>query len=452
MSDFRCEHWEMSKSPSIERIEAQALRRQQFAFCLLTASLLAALLLLHSHFSFLLGEPSESVILILSAAVLVKMLECAWLWRRKEGISERSANIATVISIPAILGLTTVLAFLTDRDEVPYFVLLAIPILQCAYRFNFLSTVLTIGVSIGLIFAWSQHFFALHPPPRPTEFLEAGMISVIFCLMGTLVWFLVHQLEVKQAKLYRNMMALEAAREKLLKEERLAAVGRLASGVAHEIRNPVGMIASSLATASDPTTDPSDREEMFTIASREAKRLEVLTNDFLHYARPSVPERCPYPVNDIISHVVSMTRMRASERSIEVFGDVCDEVAADVDALQIESALLNLGINAIDATPDGGRITFRSHYDESMLVVDVENSGTAIAEHHLPRIFEPFFTTKRGGTGLGLAIGRTVARSHGGDLWVSQNLNGAVIFSMTFRLRSSQEEIEEEVYGESLDR
>lgn len=452
MSDYRCEHLEMSGSPPIERIEAQSLRRQQIAFSLLTASLLAALLLLHSHFSFLLGDPTENVVLILAVAFFAKMLEFAWLWRQKSGITERCARVATVISIPAIFALAAVLAVLTDRDEVPYFVLLAIPILQCAYRFGLLPTLLTIGASIALMFTWSQHFFALHPPPRPTEFLETGMISVIFCLMGTLVWFLVDQLEIKQDKLYRNMMELEVTREKLLAEERLAAVGRLASGIAHEIRNPVAMIASSLATAAELSADPSEREEMFAIAARQAKRLEILTGEFLHYARPSVPERALFPVNDIIGHVVSMIRLRAAERSIEVCDQLGDEVTGNIDASQVEGALLNLGINAIDATPDGGVITFRSRCESSILTVDVENSGSAIAEHHLLRIFEPFFTTKPTGTGLGLAIAKGVARAHGGDLWISKNQDGAVVFTMTLRLRDGQEEFEEAMYGQSFDR
>ena len=443
----------MSKSPSIERIEAQALRRQQVAFCILTSSLIAALLLLHSHFSSLLGEPSEGVLVILAGAFAAKVLEWIWLWRQKNGISERAARTATAVSIPGMFLLAAVLAILTDRDDVPYFVLLAIPILQCAYRFGFITTLLTIAASIGMIFVWAQHFFAAHPPPRPTEFLESGMISVIYCVMGVLVWYLVHQLEIKQAKLYRNMMELESTREKLLAEERLAAVGRLASGVAHEIRNPVAMIASSLATALEPTADSSERDEMFAIAEREAKRLEVLTNDFLHYARPSVPQRSPFPVNEIVSHVVNLTRMRATERSIEVIAKECDEVVGNIDASQVEGALVNLGINAIDATPDGGQIAVRARVDDSMLAVDVENSGSAIAEHHLSRVFEPFFTTKASGTGLGLAIARNVARAHGGDLWISHNLNGSVVFTMTLQLQTCQEESEEAAaYGQSVDR
>jgi signal transduction histidine kinase len=430
----------MRKSPSIERLEAQARRGQQIAFCVLTQVVIAALLLLHTYFASLLGEPSGSVILILAFAFSAKAVETIWLWSRRDGITEKAARVETVLSIPAIFVLAGVLAVLTDRDDAPYFVLLAIPILQCAYRFGLLPTVATIAASIAMIFAWAQHFFALHPPPRPTEFLEAGMISVIYCLMGLLVWYLVHQLEQNQVRLYENMMELEVIREKLAIDERLAAVGRLASGIAHEIRNPVAMIASSLSTASYPGADKSERDEMFAIAAREAKRLEILTVDFLTYAHPSPPQRSLYPIADILQHVANMTRVRASDRDIEVAYASSNELVAEIDPSQVEGALVNLGFNAIDATPDHGRIAFRPEVKGRTLYIEVENTGAEIAETHLLRVFEPFFTTKPRGTGLGLAIARTVAQAHGGDLWVSKNENGAVAFTMTISIGAHHEQ------------
>ena len=442
----------MSKSPSIKRIEAQALRRQLIAFCILTSAVIAALLLLHIHFASLLGEPSKGVILILAAFFSAKIAEWIWLWLQKDGIRERTARIETAVSIIAVFLIAAMLAVLTDRDEVPYFVLLAIPILQCAYRFDLIPTIVTIVAAIGMIFVWSEHFFFLHSPPGAADILESGMISVIYCIMGLLVWYLVHQLEIKQEKLYRNMVELEATQEKLANEERLAAIGRLASGVAHEVRNPVAMIASSLATAADASIGASEREEMYAIAVREAKRLENLTNDLLTYARPSRPQRTPFPIADIVMHVVSMTKLRAAERSIDVCCEACDASTAEIDPSQVEGALINLGLNALQATPNGGRIAYRVTIDEDTVAIDVENAGPAIPAAHMQQIFEPFFTTRPGGTGLGLAIARTVARSHGGDLWVSRNVDGEVTFTMTLRMRVHQFETKGAVYGQSTDR
>ena len=436
----------------MERLEAHAYRRQQIAFCVLTLFVIAVLLLLHALFSSLLGEPSTSVILILGVSFSIKLTESIWLQGQHDGISEKTVRIETALSIAGIFILAASLAFLTDRDDAPYFVLLAIPILQSAYHFGLLPTALTIATASGMIFAWIQHYFAAHPPPRPREYLEAGVISIIFSLMGLLVWYLVRQLKEQQMRLYENVAELNSTRERLIFEEKLAAVGRLASGIAHEIRNPVAMIASSLATAAYPAADAKEREEMFAIAAREAKRLENLTGDFLTYARPSDPQRSEVSIGDILHHIAEVTRMRAADRSIEVKCGGSDEIVAEIDAAQVEGALLNLSLNAIDATQDHGKIELRARVEGPMLCVVVENSGDSIPEPYLMRIFEPFFTTKRAGTGLGLAIARGVAVSHGGDLWVSTNQDGVVAFTMTLTMRAANHTLREPDYGEGVDR
>ena len=147
-----------------------------------------------------------------------------------------------------------------------------------------------------------------------------------------------------------------------------------------------------------------------------------------------------------------MTKVRSADRAIEVSCDPWDESIVEIDPSQVESALVNLSFNAVDATPDGGKIAFRNKAEDLVLSIEVENSGSAIADAHMLRIFEPFFTTKSNGTGLGLAIARGVARSHGGDLWVSKNQNGAVTFTMTLPVGANQSGNEEAAYGQSIDR
>ena len=417
-------------SSSFERIEQQAFRVQQMAFCVLTLFLTSALLLLHIFFAGLLGPPSTAVLLLLGICFLAKFIEYLWLLQQTNGISNRVSSIGAAISIFSLFALAGSLAILTDRDDAPYFVLLAIPILQCAYHFGLPQTVLTIAGSIGMIFVWAHHYFTLHPPPRPTELLESGMISLIYALMGILVWSLVNQLRNKESILFQKLNELDAAREKLAREEKLAAIGRLASGISHEIRNPVAMIVSSLHTAAYPNAEAAEREEMFGIALREAKRLEHLTSDFLAYARPSLPQRAPCSIDDILHHVANATRLRAAAKSIAVHLQSWSNEAFEIDPSQVEGALVNLSLNAIDATPTHGHIEFRARVQDGQLQIDVENSGDAIAHKHLSHIFEPFFTTKSTGTGLGLAIARGVAQAHGGDLWVSKNQKGAVVFTL----------------------
>ena len=432
---------------SLERLEALAFKRQQTAFSVLTLFVLAVLLVLHTLFASLLGEPSAAVVVLLGVSFSIKLGEIIWLQGRQDGITARVAHIQTVFSIAGIFLLSFLLAVYTNRDDPPYFALLAIAILQCAYHLGLIPTLLTIIAAISLMFAWIQHYFAVYPPPRPTEYLESGMVAVIYSLTGPLVWYLVNQLREKETRLYEKMVELESTREKLVAEEKLSAVGRFASGIAHEIRNPVAMIASSLATARQMASEPAEREEMFAIAEREAKRLEKLTGEFLTYARPVRPRLSQISIADILGHISEVTRMRSSDRAIEVTTKVIGDPGANIDSSQIEAALLNISLNALDATPDHGKIELRCRTESDRIYIDVQNSGPSISDENLKRIFEPFFTTKPAGTGLGLAIARRIATAHGGDLHVTHNRDGEVVFTMELLNDSSGLDTDELAYG-----
>jgi two-component system sensor histidine kinase HydH len=433
----------MHEIPSLDLIEAKALSRQQTAFCVLTLFVIAILLLLHTLFASLLGEPSTSVVVLLGLSFSIKVLEFVWLQGRVDGIAEKAAQVETVLSIAGMLILSGILAFLTNRDDSPYFVLLAIPILQTAYYFGWVATLVTICVSIGMNFFWITHYFLEHPPPRATEFLEVGLVSIIYALMGLRVWFLVHQLKQQQAKLHENMAELQSAREKLLVEEKLAAVGRLASGIAHEIRNPVAMISSSLATAANSAVGILDREEMVQIAAREATRLEKLTTEFLSYARPSIPRRSLVLVNDLLSYVADAVKAHAASRAVEIVYAPTEDILVKVDSAQVQGALLNLALNGIDAAKSSGVLALDATRKGPMVQIDIQNTGDLIPDEDLSRIFEPFYSTKPTGTGLGLAIARRVAQDHGGEIWVSCNRNKRVVFSMTISSSFGEEKSKE---------
>jgi signal transduction histidine kinase len=117
---------------------------------------------------------------------------------------------------------------------------------------------------------------------------------------------------------------------------------------------------------------------------------------------------------------------------------VDDDQTIWVDGSQMEGALLNLCLNAMDAMSGNGAVTISATADQGALRIEVENSGPAISAANMDRIFEPFFTTKPAGTGLGLAIARSVAKAHGGDLWVSRNEDGHVVFTMTLDVQADR--------------
>ena len=423
---------ESQSIPGLARFDFESFRHQEIVFATLNLFVLGALLLLHGLFAILLGEPTPTLLITLGTAFLLRMLELLWLWAGVRSLSESRADALVWSSLSLNIGLAILLAFLTDRGDSPYFVLLALPVLQAAYRFRLPTLVGVIIVSDSITFYWVWHFAKLHPATYAVEYLEAGVISLVYALMGLLVWLLVNQLRRDQMRLAHNFDELERTRERLAAEEKLAAVGRLSSAVAHEIRNPVAIIASSLVTANRLEAGEQQRNEMYSIARSEAARLEKLTNDFLSYARPNRPIRSRFSLSEVLGYIAEVARVLGLKKEISIVVDSENDQWANLDRGQIQSALLNLVLNALDATPTGGRILVRCRrLSANSMEVQVENTAEPISDEVLSRMFEPFYTTKPNGTGLGLAISRNIARAHGGDLVVARNELGHVCFAMT---------------------
>jgi signal transduction histidine kinase len=264
------------------------------------------------------------------------------------------------------------------------------------------------------------------------EYYEAGITSLTFLVVAVVTWWLVNDGRVKGARLARNLQELERTREKLLQEEKLAAVGRFSSAIAHELRNPVSMIASSIATAKQ--LEGKEREDMFAIAAEEAQRLVTLTTDFLAYARPRSPKLEPSSVTDTIHYVADACRAHAHQKTVQVQVQVPESLTALVDSGQLQQALINLIVNAIDAAPANGTVNVRACTEPNRICINVDNAGESLSVATLSRIFEPFFTTKPKGSGLGLSIARNIARGHGGDVILTGNGPERICFSLTLPL------------------
>jgi signal transduction histidine kinase len=257
-------------------------------------------------------------------------------------------------------------------------------------------------------------------------------MSVIYGVMGVLVWLLVNNLREREAQFTRNFEELERTRQQLLSAEKLAAVGRLSRALAHEIRNPVAMISSSLATAMRPGQDESERSEMFAIAAKEAARLERLTTEFLIYARPRALQIARADLSDILNYVATVARAHAANKGVAIEVAAQSYLEANLDPSQIQQALLNLLLNAVDACGGGDVVSLKAEKngDKNAIRIDVIDPVGPIPEETVARIFEPLFTTKRGGNGLGLAIARNIVRAHGGEIMLRTNQPGQVCFSI----------------------
>ncbi len=267
-------------------------------------------------------QPSMAVIALLAFGCLLEAAELLWLRWTTAPLSRRLKTALIWWSIALNTVLAAILPLLSWRQDTQYFVLMVVPVLEAAFRLGATPAFVVIGLADLL------NFYDVYSLASVNEYFEAGATSLIYTVVGTFVWLLVNNLRDREAQ-------LERTRGRLVAEEKLAVVGRLSSAIAHEIRNPVAMISSSLATAVKPGQSESERNEMFAIAASEAARLERLTGDFLAYARPRAVQARRANVADTLHYVATVARAHAAEQgvTIEVVAD--GNLEADFDSGQI---------------------------------------------------------------------------------------------------------------------
>jgi PAS domain S-box-containing protein len=239
---------------------------------------------------------------------------------------------------------------------------------------------------------------------------------------------------VEHARLYedlrRSYADLRRAQDQLVHRERLAALGELASVVAHEVRNPLGVIFNSLGSLRRMLKLEGDAKMLLDIVGEEADRLNRMIGDLLDFARPSFPTLRPEALDHVLEDALSAALAQARGRI-----DVRREVAADlplvpVDARLLRQALVNVLLNAVQAMPEGGPLELRARAQGGFAVLEVEDAGPGIPEEVRHRIFEPFFTTKATGTGLGLAVVKRIVDGHRGRIEVSTAPGGGTTFAL----------------------
>jgi signal transduction histidine kinase len=409
-----------------------SFRRQEFFFAALNLLLIGSLFALQAVSRIVRGKPSESVIIVLAAGFTIQSAYLVWLRGKTATISLGGRQFLTYWSLGFNSTLALLLTCLTIGGDTAYYALMLLPILEASFRLGLGVTIAVIAVAdiISFIGAYGLKF---------GEYIEAGAMAVIYTVMGLLVWLVVNNLRAREAKFVHNLEELERTRLQLLSEEKLAAIGRLSRAIAHEIRNPVAMISSSLATASRPGQSEEEREEMFSIAAKEAERLERLTTDFLVYARPRPVQVAPVNVADTLNYVATVARAHAANEGVTIDVAADSSLEGEFDATQIHQALLNLVLNAIDACHRGDLVKLKAQKNGNGAIrIDVVDPAGPIPDEIVSRIFEPLFTTKQGGNGLGLAIARNIVRAHGSDIVLRENEPRRVCFSIEIPAHPSQ--------------
>ncbi len=416
-------------------MDIEAYKNQQTVLIVINIAVLAALFVVHIVFLFEIGTPSKLLLATLAVRFVLLIIELAWIQRLTSESSAATLRGYTILAI----WLNIVFAFTASSfggsADSHYSVLMIIPIVQAAYNFSLPKTlgVVTVAVVLTMLEVWI--YFQRKPPIDFGEFFEAATVALIFFVVGIVVWLLVGNLREEETKLKSSLSQLERTQAKLVAEEKLAAVGQLSGAIAHEIRNPVAMIASSLDLALKQPEGSPLREEMFDIATQESKRLETLTGDFLAFARTRPPEITDSGPRETIEYIGGLVRARLTELGIDLELGGEDHEPIGFDTTQIRQAILNLVLNAADATPPGGMITIGFAPPATFFV---QNTGSMVDPKISDNLFEPFFTTKPKGTGLGLSIVKSVARAHRGDALLALNIDGKVRFEI--RLNALTEE------------
>jgi two-component system, NtrC family, sensor histidine kinase HydH len=217
--------------------------------------------------------------------------------------------------------------------------------------------------------------------------------------------------------------------------EKLAAVGTLAAGLSHEIRNPLNAAALQLTvlerrlrkTALPPDALPQLLEPL-ALVQGEIRRLSGFLEEFLQFARPREIDATPLFLDDVVARVVDLLRPEAAGRGVQLESHPGEPPTLYGDAGRLQQAILNLVLNAVQAVPAGGWVRIATRANAPHVEVSVEDNGPGVPPELREKIFEPFFTTKASGSGLGLPLVHSVVQQHGGTLHVETSSAGGARF------------------------
>jgi two-component system sensor histidine kinase HydH len=242
--------------------------------------------------------------------------------------------------------------------------------------------------------------------------------------------------------LFKDLREIRALRKEIEKNERLAAVGRLAAGVAHEIRNPLSSVKGFATYFRERYREVPEDLEVADILIGEVDRLNRVVNGLLEFSRPVTLSKSPVDLKEIVESSLRLIAKRANEAGVTIENRIPEDIGtATVDADRINQVLLNLSINAVEAMEGGGVLTVTAgREEEGRPVIRVSDTGTGIDPSDLSRIVDPYFTTKPTGTGLGLAIADNIMKAHGGRLDIASRKGEGTTVTLRFDAEAEPEE------------
>lgn len=337
-----------------------------------------------------------------------------------------------------VIGVLTVASSLKDMDEivskvkVHSFILALITI-------GFLSTVLSL-----LFFRFVER--PIKKLMAVMKKVEEGDLTARVSVEGKdEIGRLAHRLNVMIEKLdAAKKEAEQYHREMVRRADRMASIGELASGMSHEIRNPLAGIQGAIQILADGFPKDDERRQVTDEIQKQIYKLERLVKDLLNYAKPVPPNYVPTDVNGMIERVLSFFMIRRGKsddfKIQKNFFSPIPEVM--IDPSSMEQAFLNIVLNAQKAMPKGGTFTVstqvipRNTNRHEKVQIQFQDTGMGIPKENLPKIFNPFFSTRSDGTGLGLSITKNILEQHGGTIAVESEVNVGTKFTITLPVQT----------------
>jgi two-component system sensor histidine kinase PilS (NtrC family) len=231
--------------------------------------------------------------------------------------------------------------------------------------------------------------------------------------------------------IFQDLTQLKRLETEMKQKEKWAAIGELSSNIAHEIRNPLASLKGSIEMLKENSLPANHRERLMEIALNEMDRLNRIITDFLMYSRPATPVFMVFDLHELLDETLDLLENAGQERtSISVKKAYTGPLEVNADPQKLRQVFWNLGINALEAMPEGGELTVSTSNQEEAVVIYFKDSGTGMSREEIEKIFFPFFTTKEKGTGLGLSIAYRIVEEHHGQLQVTSQTGIGTTFEV----------------------
>jgi signal transduction histidine kinase len=388
-------------------------------------------LVLFSVMAALSPERNAQNAFILFALAVFQLVE----WRIPFLLTPRGNIIAILVK----LALGYLLIGYTGGVTSSYYLILLLPVMSAA------TTRSALGAALITLLSWAAYLSFLLPiffdwerlTIQEDQIYELCLRLVFLSLVGYLTYQLAESTRVEArkhqlaaAQLAAAQESLQAAEAAVRRSERLAGLGQLTAGLAHELRNPLGTIkASSEMLLKNVAEQNQVAREMAGFISTEVDRTSHLITRFLEFARPFHLQRNPVDITEVVDRAVAQLARHYPPFDVAVYKNYSPDVRhLPLDAELMERVFYNLLLNAAQATPPGGAVTVKTRVADGGAEVSVIDRGAGIAPKDLESIFNPFFTTKAEGVGLGLAIVSKIVDEHGGKIAVESEAGKGSVF------------------------